>query len=155
MFGIRVYAVSDINLLYAPLTIPLVYCHINSFRRVFSLARPSPGGEKRTAVWASRPEDLWSAWVVFPHVFDYMVVPDRGVVRARCNPLGAAVDAGLDAAARARRAERAVDGGVLYVPQALHVSPSAPPIHAQRVARFDHYRTRNCLPPKKLRRDIQ
>jgi hypothetical protein len=106
-------------------------------------------------VWASRPEDLWSAWVVFPHVFDYMVVPDRGVVRARCNPLGAAVDAGLDAAARARRAERAVDGGVLYVPQALHVSPSAPPIHAQRVARFDHYRTRNCLPPKKLRRDIQ
>jgi hypothetical protein len=65
------------------------------------------------------------------------------------------VDAGLDAAARARRAARAVDGGVVDVPQALHVSPSVPPINAQRVARFDHYRTRNCLPPKKLRRDIQ
>ena len=65
------------------------------------------------------------------------------------------MDAGLDAAARARRAARAVDGGVVDVPQALHVSPSAPPINAQRVARFDHDRTRNCLPSKKLRRDIQ
>jgi hypothetical protein len=37
----------------------------------------------------------------------------------------------------------------VYVPQALHVSPSAPPMNAQRVARFDHYRTRNYLPPKK------
>jgi len=101
-----------------------------------------------TAVWAPRPEDLLSDGIGFPHVFDSMVVPDRGVVRARCNPLGSAVNAGLDAAARARRAERAVDGGVLYVPQALHVSPSAPPIHAQRVARFDHYRTHNCLLPK-------
>jgi len=80
---------------------------------------------------------------------------NRWVVLDGCNPSGSAVDAGLDAAARALRAERAVDGGVVSVPQALHVSPSAPPIHAQRVARFDHYRTRNCLPPKKLRRDIQ
>jgi hypothetical protein len=39
MFGIRVYAVSDINLLYAPLTIPLVYCHINSFRDEYSVWR--------------------------------------------------------------------------------------------------------------------
>ncbi len=108
-----------------------------------------------TAVWASRHEDLVSDGVVSPHVFDHLVVPDRGVVRARCHPPGSAVDAGLDAAARARRAARAVDGGVVYVPQALHVSPHAPPIHTQRVARFDYYRTRNCLPPKKLRRDIQ
>jgi hypothetical protein len=78
-------------------------------------------------VWASRPEDLWSAWVVFPHVFDYMVVPDRGVVRARCNPLGAAVDAGLDAAARARRAERAVDGGV----GPFRRPPLCRPVHRQ------------------------
>src|SRR6266481_5548956 len=40
-------------------------------------------------------------------------------------------------------------------PQALYGSPIAPLIHAQRVARFDHYLARNCLPPKKLRRDIQ
>jgi hypothetical protein len=63
--------------------------------------------------------------------------------------------AGLDAAARARRAEHEADGGVVSVQQALHVSPNAPPIHAQRVARFGHYCTRNCLPPKKLHRDIQ
>jgi hypothetical protein len=31
------------------------------------------------------------------------------------------------------------------VPQALHVSPSAPRINAQRVARFDHYCTHKRL----------
>jgi hypothetical protein len=41
------------------------------------------------------------------------------------------------------------------VPQALDVSPNALLINAQRVARFDHYRTRNCLPPKQLHRGIQ
>jgi hypothetical protein len=106
-------------------------------------------------VWASRHEDLVSDGVVSPHVFDPMVVPDRGVVRARCNPPGSAVDADLDAATRARRAACAVGGGGVDVPQALQVSPSAPPIPAQRVARCDHYRTRNCLPLKKLRQDIQ
>ena len=44
-------------------------------------------------MWASRHEDLVSDRVVAPHVFDHMVVPDRGVVRARCNPPGSAVDA--------------------------------------------------------------
>src|SRR5712691_2362655 len=48
----------SINLLYAPLTIPLVYCHINSFQRASSLARPLPGGEKRTARRASHHEEL-------------------------------------------------------------------------------------------------
>jgi hypothetical protein len=43
----------------------------------------------------------------------------------------------------------------VYVPQALYVSPTALPMNAQRVARFDRHGTRNCLPPKKLRRDIQ
>ena len=52
----------------------------------------------------------------------------------RCNPSGLAMDACLDTAARVRRAERAVDRGVVYVPQALDVSPNAPPINAQRVA---------------------
>jgi hypothetical protein len=82
-------------------------------------------------------------------------VPDRGVVLDRCNPPGSVVDAGLDAAARALRAERTADGSVLYVQHALHVSPRAPPINAQRVARFYHCRTHNYLPPKKLRQDIQ
>jgi len=83
-----------------------------------------------TAVWASHHEELWSDGVVSPHVFDPMVVPTRGVVLDRCNPAGSAVDAGLDAAARALRAERAADGGILSVQYALHVSPRAPPIHA-------------------------
>ena len=48
-----------------------------------------------------------------------MVVPDCGVVLTRCNSLGSAVDAGLDAAARVLWAERAADGGVVYVPQAF------------------------------------
>lgn len=43
---------------------------------------------------------------------------------------------------------------VLSVPQALYVSPSAPSLNGQRVARFDYYRTRNPLPPKKLRQAI-
>ena len=102
-----------------------------------------------TAVWASRHEGLVSDGVVAPHVCDHVVVPDRGVVLTRCDPSGSAVDACLDAAARARRAECAADGGVVDVPQALHVSPSAPPMHAQQVARCDHYRTPNGLPPKK------
>ena len=66
-------------------------------------------------------------------------------------PRGQPRTAGLDAAARVLRAARAADDGVVDVPQALHGSPSAPPIHAQRVVRFDHYRARNCLPPQKLR----
>jgi len=65
------------------------------------------------------------------------------------------VDAGLNAAARMLRAERAADDGVGYVPQALHVSASALQINAQRVARCDHYCTGNPLPPQKLHRVIQ
>ena len=106
-------------------------------------------------MWASHHEELCSDGIVSPPVCDYLVVPHRCVMLDGCNPVGSAVDAGLDAAARARRAARAVDGGVVDIPQALHVSLSAPPIDAQRVAQFDHYRTYNCLPPKKLRRDIQ
>ncbi len=70
----------SLHLLYAPLTIPLVYCHINSFQRASSEARPFQGGEKRTAVWASRHEDLWSDGVVAPHVCAHVVVPHRWVV---------------------------------------------------------------------------
>ncbi len=103
-----------------------------------------------TAVWASHHEELCSDDVVAPHVCAHMVVPHRWVVLDGCNPSESAVDACLDAAARVLRAARAADDGVVYVPQALHMSPSAPPINAQRVARFDPYRTHNCLPPKKF-----
>src|SRR5438094_1688330 len=70
---------------------------------------------------------------------------------ARCTRRGAAVDAGLDAAARTRRAVRAVKGDVVSVWQVLYETPSAPPIPAQRIARFDDHCTRNCLLQNKLR----
>ena len=49
----------------------------------------------------------------------------------------------LNAAARTLRAERAVQGDVLFVWQVLHGTPSAPLISAHRVARFDDHFTSN------------
>src|SRR2546428_11487679 len=102
------------------------------------MEKPSRGGDKRTAVWVSPHEERGSAAVVAPPVGAPRVVPHRWVVGDRCNPSGSAANA-----------------CVVYSPQALREAPSAPPINAQRVARFDHYRARNCLPPRKLRREIQ
>jgi len=119
------------------------------------MEKPSRGGEKRTAVWASPHEERGSDDVIAPPVGDHKVVPHRWGVFDRCNPSGSAADAGHEAAARVRGATRAADDGVVDVPQALHGSPSAPPIPAQRVARFAHYCARNGLPPQKLRREIQ
>jgi hypothetical protein len=39
----------------SPLTIPLVYCHINSFQRASSVEKPWPGGEKRRDGRAAHP----------------------------------------------------------------------------------------------------
>jgi hypothetical protein len=107
------------------------------------------------AVWASRHEDLVSHDGVLPHVCAPMVVPHSLAVLERGNPSGSLGNACRDAVAQARRIERAVDGGVVSVPQALDGSPSALRINAQRVARFEHYRAHNCLSPQKLRREIQ
>jgi hypothetical protein len=76
---------------------------------------------------------------------DHRVVLYRCVVREWCHPSGAAVAPGLHAAARTRRAARAVQGDVVSVWQVLPGTPSAPPIPAQRVARCDDHCTRNCL----------
>jgi hypothetical protein len=138
-----------------PSKIPLVYCHINSLQRASSVERLLPGGEKRRGGRASHHEALCSDGVVSPHMCDHRVVPARSVVPERCNSSGSAMDASNDAPAGARRAERAVDDAVVYVRRALYMSPSVPRINAQHVARFDPYYTRNCLPPKKLRRDRQ
>jgi len=136
------------SLLYAPFLCDTTHCSINRFRRASRVARPSQGGEKRIAAWASHHEERCSARVVAPPRCDHMIVLHRWVMFDGCNPLRSAVDAGRDAAARARRAARAVDGGIVSVLQALHGSPRAPRIHAQRVAQFDHCRICNCLPPK-------
>src|SRR5215217_3644288 len=83
---------------------------IDYFGRASRVARPSQGGENMIAMWTSRHDDLASDDVVALHVFDPMVVPACGVVLTRCNSLGSAVDAGLDAAARVLGAERAAGG---------------------------------------------
>ena len=146
---------TPLYLLYTSLRIPLAYCYSKSFRGVSSLARPEHEGENMPAVWVSQHEALCCDGVVARHGFAPLMSSDLGVVLARCDPPGAAVDAGLEAATQARRAERTADGGVVDVPQALHVSPSAPRINAQRVARFDHYCAHKCLLEKELRRNIQ
>ena len=62
----------------------------------------------------------------------HRVVPERDRVPDRCHPSGSAVDVCSYAPAWAQRAERAAEGGVVYVLRALSVSPRAPRIHAQR-----------------------
>ena len=106
-------------------------------------------------MWASPHEERGSDDGVAPPVGAHGVVPHRWVVFDRGNPSGSAADAGHDAAVRVLGSARAADDGVVDVPQTLHGSPSAPPINAPRVARFDHYRARNWLPPQKLRQEIQ
>src|SRR6516165_8191358 len=128
---------------------------INDLQRSSSMEKLSRGGEKRTAVWAAHPEERGSDEVAAPPICAPRVVPHRWVVLDRFNPAGVAAAARRDAAARGRRSVRAADGGVVDVAQALHGSPSAPPIIAQRVARFDHNHAHNCLPSLKLHREIQ
>jgi hypothetical protein len=79
--------------------------------------------------------DAAMVWFLLPCAITWLSL-NRWVVLDGYNPSGSAVDADLDAAARARRAAQAADDGVVYVPQALYVSPTALPMNAQRVARF-------------------
>ena len=81
--------------------------------------------------------------------------PDRERVSEQCHVSGSAVDVCGDAPAGAQRAARAADSGVGDLSRALSVTPRAPRMTAQCGARFDPYNSRNCLPPKKLRREIQ
>ncbi len=83
------------------------------------MERPSRGGEKRTAVWASHHEERGSDGAVAPPMCDHRVVLHRCVVREWCHPSGAAVAPGLHAAARTRRAARVVQGDVVSVWQVL------------------------------------
>jgi hypothetical protein len=75
----------------------------------------------------------------------------RCVVRQWYNPSGSAVVTCLNATARTRRAERAVQSDVLSVWQVLHGTPSAPLISAQRVARFDDHCSSNLFINNTLR----
>jgi hypothetical protein len=121
-----------IDLLYVSLRIPLAYCYSKSFRGVSRVARPEHRGENRTAVWALHHEALCGDGVVAPPGFTPLIGSDLGGVLDRCDPSGTAVAAGLEAATQARRAARTADSGGVDVPQALHVSPRAPRMNAQR-----------------------
>jgi len=114
------------------------------------MERPSRGGEKRSAAWASPHEERGGDGAIAPPRCPHRVVLQRGVVREWCTPSGSAVASRLHAAARTRRAARAVKGDVWSVWQVLYETPSAPPISAQRIARCDDHFTRNCLLQNKL-----
>ena len=75
-----VYRPVAVYLLYAPLTIPLAYCHINRFQQAPRLASPLHGGENMTTVWAAYHEERCSDGVMSSHVCDHIVVPHRWVV---------------------------------------------------------------------------
>jgi hypothetical protein len=66
-------------------------------------------------------------------------------------PSGSAVVTCLNATARTRRAERAIQSDVLSVWQVLHGTPSVPRISAQRIAQFDDHCTSNLFINNKLR----
>jgi hypothetical protein len=137
-----------LDLLPAPLTVPLVCCPIKSFRRA------SSGGEamarRRKEDWRTglAARGMCSDGVVSPPVCGHRGVAARGVVPERCRSSGAAVDACRDTPPGARRAARTADGSGVDVSRALSWSPRAPWIPAQRGARLHPYSTRNCLPPK-------
>src|SRR5262245_17675690 len=52
------------------------------------MEKPSRGGEKRTAVWASHPEERGSDDVVAPPVCDHRVVPPRWGCLSGATPRG-------------------------------------------------------------------
>jgi len=64
---------------------------------------------------------------------------------------GSAVVTCLNATARTRRAERAIQSDVLPIWQVLHGAPSVPCISAQRGAQFDDHCTSNLFINNKLR----
>src|SRR5262249_1510604 len=102
--------------------------------------------EERRVGIASR--GMVRRWGRFSSRVRHWGIADRERVPERCHSSGSAVDVCSDAPAEAQRAERTADGGVVDVSRALSVSPRAPRITAQRVARFDLYNTRNYLSPK-------
>ena len=144
-----------VYLLSTPLTIPLVCCHINSFRRASRCGEAMARRRKEEEQAGSASRGMCSAWVASPPVCGLWGVPARGVVPERCNASGAAMDACRDAPPGIRWAEHATEGGVVDVPRPFSGSPRALRIPAQRVARFHPWYAHNYLPLKKLRRDIR
>jgi hypothetical protein len=80
--------------------------------------------EERRVGSASR--GMVRLWGRFSSRVRHRSVPHRERVPDWYNSSGAAVNVCSDAPARAQRAERAADGGVVDVARALSVSPRAP-----------------------------
>jgi hypothetical protein len=76
----------------------------------------------------------------------HRAIPERDRMPDRCHASGAAVDVCGDASAGVQRAACAADGGVVDVAPALSMSPRAPCMTAQRVARFVPYNIPWCDP---------
>ena len=109
----------------APLTIPLVCCDSNGFRRVSRGGEAMARRQKEERRVGSASRGMVSRWGRSSPVRP-RGVPDRERGPARCNASGAAVHVCSAAPAWAQRAERAANGGVVDVSRALAVSPRAP-----------------------------
>src|ERR1041385_4647556 len=129
--------------------IPLICCYINSFWRASRCGEGTARRRKEDRQAGIATRGMWSTWVVAPPVCSHQGVPARGGVPAWCHSSGSAVDVYRDAPA-GEQGRSTADGRVVDVSRVLSVSPRAPRINAQRVARCDPYNTHNCLPPKKL-----
>src|SRR5262252_7707011 len=111
-----------LHLLYAPLRIPLVRCHINSFRRASRCGEAMARRRKYDGRTGIVSRGIESDWGVSPPTCGHRGIPRRGVGPERRHASGAAVDACHGTPAWARRAERAADGSVVDVPRPLYAA---------------------------------
>ena len=116
----------SINLLSAPLPIPLVCCDIHGFRRVSRGGEAMARRQKEARQVGSASRGMVRRWGCCSSRARHRGVPERARGPEQCNASGAAVDRCSDAPAWAQRAERAADGGVVNVSRALSVSSCAP-----------------------------
>jgi len=115
---LMLYTPRFLDLLSAPLTMPLVGCHSKRCRRTARCgeAKARRQHEDTWAGLASR--GMGSDGIVAPPVGSRRGVPARGVGSERCHTAGAAVDIGSAASAWEPRVERAAEGGVVAVTRA-------------------------------------
>jgi hypothetical protein len=116
----------SINLLFVPRTIPPGCCDIKGFRRVSRGGEAMARRHKEARQVGSASRGMVRRWGCCSSRARHRGVPERARGPAQCNASGAAVDRCSDAPAWAQRAERAADGGVVYVSRACSVSPRAP-----------------------------
>ena len=103
---------------------PLVYCHINSFQQAFSVERSLPGGENRRGGRAAHHEKFEAIGsLLLPYAATGLFLLAVWCLIG-ATPRGQFLDVCSDAPAGAQWAERAADGGVVYVSRALSSATS-------------------------------